>query len=109
MSKYVYIPGHTLPPCLWENTQEPLLYIQDYRILECGIGLTDLVKRPTRSSVELSPGEARAGVLQLQTKLVAYTPRVVCCNGTGVTRARSTACYPPAACMASSNRRMRAE
>ena len=22
MSKCVYIPGYTLPPCLWENTQE---------------------------------------------------------------------------------------
>jgi hypothetical protein len=48
------------------------------------IGLTDLVKRPTRSAVALSPGKARAGVLQLQIKLVAYAPRVVCCNGKGV-------------------------
>src|SRR5215475_13333080 len=57
------------------------LYIEDYRILECGIGLTDLVKRPTHPSAELWPNETWAGVLQLQTKPVAYAPRVVCFNG----------------------------
>jgi double-stranded uracil-DNA glycosylase len=57
------------------------MYTEDYHILAFGIGLTDLVKRPMRSSAELSPGEVQAGVLQLQTKLVAYAPRVVCCNG----------------------------
>ena len=78
MSKYVSIPGRTLPPCLWENIQE-LMYTEDYHILEFGIGLTDLVRRPTHSSAELAPGEARAGLLQLQIKLVTYAPRVVSC------------------------------
>jgi len=79
-------PGNLFWPLLYASglLPEPLMYAEDYRILEFGIGLTDLVKRPTRSSAELSPGEARAGVLQLQTKLVAYAPRVVCFNGKGV-------------------------
>jgi TDG/mug DNA glycosylase family protein len=62
----------------------PLTYAEDARILEFGIGLTDLVKRPTPSSADLSPGEARTGVSQLHTKLMTYAPRVVCFNGKGV-------------------------
>ena len=79
-------PGNLFWPLLSESglLPEPLTYADDNRILEFGIGLTDLVKRPTRSSAELSPGEARAGVLQLHTKLVTYAPRVVCFNGKGV-------------------------
>lgn len=79
-------PGNLFWPLLYESAllPAPLTYAQDHRILEFGIGLTDLVKRPTRSSAELSPGEARAGVLHLQAKLVTYAPRVVCFNGKGV-------------------------
>src|ERR671930_540771 len=68
--------------CFFTYFHDP--YAQHARILEFGIGLTDLVKRPTPSSADLSPAEARAGVLQLQTKLVTYAPRVVCFNGKGV-------------------------
>ena len=79
-------PGNLFWPLLYEAglLPEPLTYAQDHRILEFGIGLTDLVKGPTRSSADLSPAEARAGVLQLQTKLVTHAPRVVCFNGKGV-------------------------
>lgn len=63
---------------------EPLTYAEDHRVLEFGIGLTDLVKRPTRSSADLSFTEARAGAAQLRPKLMAYAPRVVCFNGKGV-------------------------
>ena len=79
-------PGNLFWPLLSESglLPEALTYGEDHRILEFGIGLTDLVQRPTRSSAELAPTEARAGVLQLQTKLVTYAPRVVCFNGKGV-------------------------
>lgn len=79
-------PGNLFWPLLYEAglLPEPLTYAQDHRILEFGIGLTDLVKRPTRSSAELLPAEARAGVLQVQIKLVTHAPRVVCFNGKGV-------------------------
>jgi mismatch-specific thymine-DNA glycosylase len=79
-------PGNLFWPLLYEAglLPEPLTYAQDHRILEFGIGLTDLVQRPTRSSADLAPAEARAGVLQLQTKLTAYAPRVICFNGKGV-------------------------
>jgi len=79
-------PGNLFWPLLYESglLPTPLTYAEDARILEFGIGLTDLVKRPTPSSAHLSPGEARAGVPQLHAKLVAYAPRVVCFNGKGV-------------------------
>ena len=79
-------PGNLFWPLLYESglLPAPLTYAEDARILEFGIGLTDLVKRPTRSSAELSPGEARAGVAQLQAKLATCAPRVVCFNGKGV-------------------------
>src|SRR5262245_65923107 len=78
-------PGNLFWPLLYESglLAEPLTYAEDHRILEFGIGLTDLVKRPTRSSAELGPAEARAGVVQLQTKLTTYAPRVICFNGKG--------------------------
>lgn len=79
-------PGNLFWPLLYEAglLPEPLTYAQDHRILEFGIGLTDLVKRPTRSSADLAPAEARDGVRQLQTKLATHAPRVVCFNGKGV-------------------------
>jgi TDG/mug DNA glycosylase family protein len=79
-------PGNLFWPLLYESglLPAPLTYAEDARILEFGIGLTDLVQRPTRSSAELAPGEARAGVARLQSKLAACAPRVVCFNGKGV-------------------------
>jgi len=79
-------PGNLFWPLLYEAglIPEPLTYAEDYRILEFGIGLTDLVRRPTRSAADLAPAEARAGVLELQTRLRCYAPRVVCFNGKGV-------------------------
>jgi len=79
-------PGNLFWPLLYEAglLPEPLTYADDHRILTFSIGLTDLVQRPTRSSADLVSDEARAGVLQLQRKLLAYAPRVVCFNGKGV-------------------------
>ncbi len=78
--------GNLFWPLLYESglLPEPLTYAEDHRILEFGIGLTDLVQRPTRSSAELGSTEAQAGVVALRTKLLAYTPRIVCFNGKGV-------------------------
>ena len=79
-------PGNLFWPLLYASglLPEPLIYAEDYRILEFGIGLTDLVKRPTPSSADLSLGEARACVPQLHIKLVTHAPGVVCFNGKGV-------------------------
>ena len=67
-----------------ELVPEPLTYADDARVLEFGIGLTDLVKRSTPSSADLTTPEAHAGARDLEHKLLTYAPRVVCFNGKGV-------------------------
>ncbi len=78
--------GNLFWPLLYEVglLPESLTYVEDNRILEFGIGLTDLVQRSTPSSADLSSAEARAGIVPLQRKLVTYAPLVVCFNGKGV-------------------------
>jgi TDG/mug DNA glycosylase family protein len=78
--------GNLFWPLLYEAglLPEALTYAEDARILEFGIGLTDLVKRPSRSSGDLSRAETRAGAMTLAGKLRFYSPRVVCFNGKGV-------------------------
>ncbi len=51
------------------------------RLLDWGIGLTDVVKRPTGGIHELSTDEFRVGAQQLRKKILRYTPRIVCFNG----------------------------
>ncbi len=79
-------PGNAFWPLLYETglIPEPLTYHDDIRLLDYGIGLTDLVKRSTPSSADLSTTEARAGVAVLERKLLQYRPGVVCFNGKGV-------------------------
>jgi TDG/mug DNA glycosylase family protein len=57
---------------------------EDRRLLELGIGVTDLVKRPTRSAAEVSAAEYRDGVRRLRGIVAEIRPSVVCYNGKGV-------------------------
>ncbi len=54
---------------------------EDYRMLEFGFGLTDLVKRWSKSSSELSAEDYRSGVPRLRAKLLAAAPGTVAFNG----------------------------
>jgi len=76
-------PGNHFWPLLHESglVREPLTYLEDARVLEWNIGLTNMVARPSRSLADLSPGELRAGAVTLRRKLRRYAPRVVCFNG----------------------------
>ena len=65
---------------------EPLRPTDDVRIVDFGIGLTDLVKRPTSGINDLSQKERSAGAPALLEKLEACLPRVVCFNGKEVYR-----------------------
>lgn len=78
--------GNLFWPLLYEAglIPEPITYTEDARVLEFGIGLTDLVKRSTPSSGDLTTAEARAGGPVLERKLLDHQPRVVCFNGKGV-------------------------
>lgn len=60
---------------------EPLGPREDARVLEFGIGLTDLVKRPTSGIAKLSREEKKAGAIRLKKKLNFCRPLVVCFNG----------------------------
>lgn len=51
------------------------------RLLAFGIGLTDLVKRPTRSAAEVCPEEFATERAALRAKLLTSAPRAVCFVG----------------------------
>jgi double-stranded uracil-DNA glycosylase len=70
-------------PTLFESgvVPEPFDYPDDRRIIEFGIGLTDLVKRPTKAVEELKREDYAEGRIVLSQKLEEFSPRVVAFNG----------------------------
>jgi TDG/mug DNA glycosylase family protein len=60
---------------------EPLDYRDDKRVIEFGIGLTDLVKRPTKTPDELTREDFAEGRIVLSQKLEEFSPHVVAFNG----------------------------
>lgn len=76
-------PGNHFWPLLYHAgiVPEPLTFEDDWRAPEFGVGLTNLVERPTRGSDELSRAELHAGAARLREKMRRYRPRVVCFNG----------------------------
>jgi len=59
----------------------PLQPEDDHRVLEFGIGLTDVVKRWSKSSNDLRSADFEGGVPALRTKLRTAAPQVVAFNG----------------------------
>jgi TDG/mug DNA glycosylase family protein len=59
----------------------------DALLLGFGIGLTDIVKRSSGSSGDLSPAELRAGAAELRAKLARFRPHVAAYGGKGIYRA----------------------
>lgn len=70
-------------PILYESgvVPEPFDYHDDKRVIEFAIGLTDLVKRPTKTVEELTREDFAEGRIVLAQKLEEFTPRVVAFNG----------------------------
>jgi TDG/mug DNA glycosylase family protein len=56
----------------------------DRLILEHGVGLTDVIKRPTPNIDGLTTQDFRAGFERLSALLAEHRPRVVCFNGLGL-------------------------
>lgn len=54
---------------------------RDSSLLDCGIGFTDLVKRPTSGASQLSAADYRLGAPLLREKLLGFQPLVVCFQG----------------------------
>jgi mismatch-specific thymine-DNA glycosylase len=67
--------GVSLGP--WDDSRLPLF----------GLGLTDVVKRPTRSCNDLRASDYESGVIKLREKLERHLPKVVAFNGKGVFQA----------------------
>lgn len=57
---------------------------RDRELPGLGIGVTDLVKRPTRSAAEVTTEEFRRGAERFLGVVRELRPRVVCYNGKGV-------------------------
>jgi len=53
---------------------------------EFGIGMTDLVARPSAMARDIPVTEFRAAVRDKLANVVAFRPAVICCNGYGVYR-----------------------
>jgi TDG/mug DNA glycosylase family protein len=70
-------------PTLYESgvVPEPFDYRDDKRVIEFGIGLTDLVKRPSKTGEELTRADYAEGRIVLSQKLEEFGPRVVAFNG----------------------------
>jgi mismatch-specific thymine-DNA glycosylase len=62
----------------------PLKPEDDHRLLEFGIGVTDLVKRWSKSSSDLGREDYRLGIPLLREKLEQVAPSLVAFNGKGV-------------------------
>ena len=62
---------------------EPLGPESDSRVLEFGVGLTDVVKRPTATANELRAADYRRWAPVLRRKIRRYRPRIVCFQGIG--------------------------
>ena len=75
--------GNEFWPLLYDSRVVPELldHRNDKRMIEFGIGLTDLVKRPTRGIEELTREEFAEGRILLAQKFEQYAPQVIAFNG----------------------------
>jgi len=75
--------GNLFWPLLYDSGVLPELldYKDDKRVIEFGMGLTDLVKRPTRGVEEIEREEFAEGRILLARKLEEFTPKVLAFNG----------------------------
>ncbi len=76
---------------LYEANLTPRKYAPEEAglLLDLGLGLTNIVPRPTRAASDIRPEEFTQGRQQLLHKLRRYRPQVVCLVGKGVYQAYS--------------------
>jgi TDG/mug DNA glycosylase family protein len=81
--EYFARPSNMFWRCLNQSglVPEKLGPADSYRLLEFGIGLTDIVKRPTHDASELTAAEFAAGREDLRVNLLRHKPRAVCFVG----------------------------
>jgi double-stranded uracil-DNA glycosylase len=57
---------------------------EDYKLVDLGYGLTNIVARPTKTALEITKEEYFLGKAALQKKIEKYKPKFVCFVGKGV-------------------------
>jgi len=79
-------PNNHFWPLLFDSglIPEKLTYQSDFRCLEYGIGMTNIVARTTRNAAELSKKEIAAGKVSLMELIKRLKPLVLCFNGKGI-------------------------
>ncbi|KAK8733729.1 hypothetical protein OTU49_006456 [Cherax quadricarinatus] len=79
-------PGNHFWKCMYLSglIPEPFTAYDDFRLLEYGIGFTNMVARTTRGSADLSRQEIKEGSKILRLKLKKYKPLVAVFNGKGI-------------------------
>ncbi|MBB3083844.1 G/U mismatch-specific DNA glycosylase [Geodermatophilus sabuli] len=76
-------PGNRFWPALHRAGLTPRLLTseEDRELLRHGLGVTNLVDRPTRTAAELTPEELRDGAAALAELVVRHRPRVLAVLG----------------------------
>ena len=82
-------PGNRFWKLLWDSrlVPEPFTYVDDDRLPEFGMGVTNLVPRPSPGIDSLKPAEYVTGWQVLDKKIETYRPAVVALVGVTLWRA----------------------
>ena len=76
-------PGNRFWPAIHLAGLTPRLFTpdEDRELLTHGLGITNVVARPTRAAAELTPEELREGAVALAELVVEFRPRVLAVLG----------------------------
>ncbi|XP_076316649.1 thymine DNA glycosylase [Tachypleus tridentatus] len=79
-------PGNHFWKCLFLSglIPQPMTAMDDYKLIEYGIGFTNIVERTTRSSADLTRKELKEGAVILIKKLQNFAPKIAVFNGKGI-------------------------
>jgi len=84
--KYYDGPGNHFWKALYLSgiITEPMGPVDDHKLMDMGIGFTNIVPRTTRGLSDLSKQEIRDGSIALLEKLSKFKPKIACFNGKAI-------------------------
>lgn len=85
-------PGNHFWKCLYlaQLIPHPMSAQDDSKLIDYGIGFTNMVARSTRSSSDLTRSEMKEGAFILQQKLQRFQPKIAVFNGKGINKSINT-------------------